>query len=123
MVAAGLVDVEESGVAEGPQGRRRGAGRAQERVSPKDFLLERFVKPAGPGAEGRQARRIVASRSSSAAATCAAKPASARPQSACTHASGAAAATAARRLRVNGGSRSTTWAKAAASCGRAATTS
>src|SRR5659263_623177 len=52
MVAAFPFDVVESDVAEGPQCRRRGAGRAQERVSRKDFLLERFVKPAGPGAEG-----------------------------------------------------------------------
>jgi len=52
MVAAGLVEAQEAGVAEGAKGRRRGAGRTQERVSPKKFLRERFVKPAGPGAEG-----------------------------------------------------------------------
>jgi len=51
MVAAGLVEQEEAGLAQGPQGgRERGRG-TQGPVPPQEFLRERVVKPARAFAE------------------------------------------------------------------------
>ena len=46
MVAAGVVDVQQAGVAQSADCGAHGAGGVQERLSLQEFQFERFVKPA-----------------------------------------------------------------------------